>query len=205
MIFVQESRITWYRERLKKSESLIPTLIPTLSDAEFELNESHVTNLAVSTLSDEILQISAEPVKSNVMEMNPETCPIKDNTDWDVKIKSIYRTDPEKFLTFAGLAGPNNQLRGFREMVFMAVKLNRTIITAPFFKHSYTDPTADGETLLVPDFFRIDVSEVRKLIPTHPGSAGSEICGQNFGAVYQTRGLCSTVNHNRLKEASVDT
>ena len=91
MIFVQESRITWYRERLKKSESLIPSLIPTLSDAEFELNESHVTNLAVSTLSDEILQISAEPVKSNVMEMNPETCPIKDNTDWDVEIKSIYR------------------------------------------------------------------------------------------------------------------
>lgn len=91
VIFVQESRITWYRERLKKSESLIPSLIPTLSDAEFELNESHVTNLAVSTLSDEILQISAEPVKSNVMEMNPETCPIKDNTDWDVKIKSIYR------------------------------------------------------------------------------------------------------------------
>ena len=91
VIFVQESRITWYRERLKKSESLIPSLIPTLSDAEFELNESHVTNLAVSTLSDEILQISAEPVKSNVMEMNPETCPIKDNTDWGVKIKSIYR------------------------------------------------------------------------------------------------------------------
>ena len=91
VIFVQEFRITWYRERLKKSELLIPSLIPTLSDADFELNESHVTNLAVSTLSDEILQISAEPVKSNVMEMNPETCPIKDNTDWGVKIKSIYR------------------------------------------------------------------------------------------------------------------
>ena len=56
---------------------------------------------------------------------------------------ALFRTDPEKFLTFAGLAGPNNQLRGFREMLFMAVKLNRTIITARA-QDFYMNIQADG-------------------------------------------------------------
>lgn len=36
----------------------------------------------------------------------------------------------------------------------MAVKLNRTIIPAPFFKHSKTDPTAEEETDVVPEYLR---------------------------------------------------
>ena len=46
----------------------------------------------------------------------------------------------DKFLINCSPFGPNNQLRGFRDTVLMAIYLNRTIVFPPFFKHS-TDPS----------------------------------------------------------------
>lgn len=36
--------------------------------------------------------------------------------------------------------GPNNQLRGFRETIILAIKLNRTVVMPPFYKHR-SDPS----------------------------------------------------------------
>ena len=86
---------------------------------------------------------------------NYTKCIIAEDVDWNREIHSKYKLDNSKFLTVVTLAGPNNQMRGFRETIFMAVKLNRTIIPAPFFKHSKTDPTAAVETDIVPEYLRL--------------------------------------------------
>ena len=65
--------------------------------------------------------------------------------------------DPNKFITTITVSGPNNQMIGFREMIFMAIKLNRTIIPPLFFKHGIADPTADGELEIVPGYLRISM------------------------------------------------
>lgn len=48
---------------------------------------------------------------------------------------AYYQTDPERFIIPLLSMGPNNQLEGFLESVFLAIKLNRTLCIPPFFKH----------------------------------------------------------------------
>ena len=56
----------------------------------------------------------------------------------DIKpLLSSIRKD--KFLLNLTPFGPNNQLRGFRDTIFLSIYLNRSIILPPFFKHS-SDP-----------------------------------------------------------------
>jgi hypothetical protein len=47
----------------------------------------------------------------------------------------IFPTDSNRLLIPLLPMGPNNQLEGFLESVFLAIKLNRTICIPPFFKH----------------------------------------------------------------------
>ena len=74
-------------------------------------------------------------------------CPVWE-PDWPAmsKIAPQIRLDPDKFLIPVLTYGPNNQLRGFRETIFLALKLNRTIVPPPFYKHSRTDESKnDGD------------------------------------------------------------
>ena len=48
--------------------------------------------------------------------------------------------DPNKFIMPVLPYGPNNQLRGFRETIILAIKLNRTVVMPPFYKHR-SDPS----------------------------------------------------------------
>jgi len=57
-----------------------------------------------------------------------QSCPILDDTDWTIDFRPKYRTRPDKLLLTVGLSGPNNQLISLREMIFAAVKLNRTVV-----------------------------------------------------------------------------
>ena len=86
----------------------------------------------------------------------PTSCSITEGVDWKTVANPKYATDPGKFLIPVFTYGPNNQLHGFREAIFMAIKLNRTIIAPPFFKHSRNDVTAseDGDEV-VPTFLRL--------------------------------------------------
>ena len=72
-------------------------------------------------------------------------CSITEGIDWNIKIKPKYETRRDRYLIPVFCYGPNNQLHGFRESIFMAIKLNRTIITPPFFKHTRNDVTASDE------------------------------------------------------------
>ena len=80
-------------------------------------------------------------------------CSIIEGVDWNINVSPRYRLRPDKFIVPVFTYGPNNQLHGFRESIFMAIKLNRTIIAPPFFKHSRNDITAAEEGDEVVDTF----------------------------------------------------
>ena len=66
-----------------------------------------------------------------------------DDLDEEEEIEPIYKTRPNKYLIPTLTWGPNNQLRGFREAVIMAIQLNRTLCIPPFYKH-HTDASNGG-------------------------------------------------------------
>lgn len=60
-----------------------------------------------------------------------------------IRVKPIYpnpviKLRPDYFVLAVLQNGPNNQLVGFREVIFLAVKLNRTVVIPRFIKH-HTD------------------------------------------------------------------
>jgi len=54
--------------------------------------------------------------------------------------------DPDHFLIPILEWGPNNQLRGFMESIYIAIQLNRTLIVPPFFKHHSDSTLLSHET-----------------------------------------------------------
>ena len=68
-------------------------------------------------------------------------------------MKPKYNLRADHYIIPVFTYGPNNQLHGFRESIFMAIKLNRSIIAPPFFKHSRNDVTAAEEGDEVVDTF----------------------------------------------------
>ena len=58
-------------------------------------------------------------------------CPLSEKyaeNDFKLDIKAKYPTRKDKFLTSVLMNGPNNQLVGLRETIFIAIKLNRSYI-----------------------------------------------------------------------------
>ena len=80
-----------------------------------------------------------------------EDCP-SSSVNFDTKIEPMIKLNPNKFLTAALAWGPNNQLRGLRETIYLAIRLNRTLVIPPFFKHrsdqNATKEISDGDTKL---------------------------------------------------------
>ena len=58
-------------------------------------------------------------------------CPLSEKyaeNEFKMDIKAKYPTRSDKFLTSVLMNGPNNQLIGLRETMFIAIKLNRSYI-----------------------------------------------------------------------------
>ena len=89
---------------------------------------------------------------------------------------------------------PNNQQRGFRETVFLAVKLNRTIVPPGFFKHSRTDKEENSESdaHIIAPWHRFDISALATMMSTaDPMKIGNE-CGGHFQSYFKVKpGYCS--------------
>ena len=83
------------------------------------------------------------------------------HTNWGEEVLPELKLDPTKFITGSYIWGPNNQSRGLRELVLMAVKMNRTIALPPFFKHWGTDTTVEKKSTPVNAETRLDVDTLR--------------------------------------------
>ena len=116
------------------------------------------------------------------------------NHNWDEPVDPVFNLRKDHFLLPVLCYGPNNQVVGFRESIVMAVKLNRTLIAPPFFKHKRNDESAtDDEQVLGADS-RVDVDRLRELIPIKPGHSAHDACNNQFDAFYTTRmSYCSKV------------
>ena len=107
--------------------------------------ESSFPNLPKLPDFPDLPKVTHKP-KSEHKSSNEKNCPMWE-PDWEAlkDVQPQVTLDPEKYLIPILTYGPNNQLRGFRETIFLALKLNRTIVPPPFYKHSRTDASNDNE------------------------------------------------------------
>ena len=131
------------------------------------------------------------------LEPLPE-CPQRE-PKWSEVIEPRYKTDPNKYLTGTYIWGPNNQNRGLIEVVFMALKMNRTLSLPPFFKHWGTDTTIEQKSTPTPAFTRLDVDALRTLLPIVQPEEMASACDHKFDALWAARrDYCHGDKRNRV-------
>ena len=113
-------------------------------------------------------------------------CPNVEN-DWSTLHEPKYKLNPDKFLTGTYIWGPNNQSRGLRELVLMAIKMNRTLALPPFFKHWGTDTSIDEKSTPVDAFTRLDVDILRNLLPVVRPEEMAEECNHRIDRYWAAR------------------
>ena len=109
------------------------------------------------------------------------------------------RLDPDHFLIPILEWGPNNQLRGFMESMYIAIQLNRTLIVPPFFKHR-TDTTIlshETQDALHPNK-RIDPYLVSKYLSSYEDYDMKRLCGGKVNAVFKARQECNEYTVRRI-------
>ena len=105
-------------------------------------------------------------------------------TDWTLDHNPIMPLDPNKFIMPVLPYGPNNQLRGFRETIILAIKLNRTVVMPPFYKHR-SDPSPGEIRLVFSKFFivKIGVMDFAFLLKTVKVTLGEKLTKMNYGSL----------------------
>ena len=106
---------------------------------------------------------------------------------WNEKVTPQYTTDPDKYLTGTYIWGPNNQSRGLREIVFMALKMNRTLSLPPFFKHWGTDTTIEKKSTPTGAYTRLDVDFLRTLLRIVEPEEMAKKCKHKIDAFWAAR------------------
>ncbi|CAG5098286.1 Oidioi.mRNA.OKI2018_I69.XSR.g15529.t1.cds [Oikopleura dioica] len=88
-------------------------------------------------------------------------------------------------------------------MVFTAVKLNRSIVISPFFKHDIADPSSEGDGVaLVHPYLRINIQKLRELVPVLSTEEYNNTC-PHFDAIYNVGGMCKPETVKRFKASCV--
>ena len=135
-------------------------------------DDQFVAGLA-GTVSESDQKTNKIPKEDNVnyLKNADSRCP-----DWDINFKSkvepLINLDRTKFVTPVLTYGPNNQLRGFREAVWLAIKLNRTVVVPPFFKHDRTDEKGS----IIPPEHRLSINALRQLVPVMDAHEMGSFC-----------------------------
>ena len=115
--------------------------------------------------------------------------------------------DPNRILIPILEWGPNNQIRGLMETMLLAIKMNRTLVVPPFFKHHF-DLTlqihgAHGteRDALEPEI-RIDPVALSRLISVIDVEQMRVQCKGQIDAVFRAKDECSGYNLSRLRHFS---
>ena len=119
--------------------------------------------------------------------------------NWSLVIEPKLKLDPTKFLTGTYIWGPNNQSRGLRELVLMAIKMNRTLSLPPFFKHWGTDTSIEEKSTPVDAYTRLDIDGLRALLPVVMPEQMATACDHNIDAYWAARrDFCHGDKVNRI-------
>ena len=99
----------------------------------------------------------------------------------------------DRYLLNLSPFGPNNQIRGFRDTIVLAIYLNRTIIMPPWYRHEF-DPALKriqgkrDRDLNYRDFSDLmDVEELAKYVTVLPFSALKDVCPDGMDAAFFAR------------------
>ncbi|XP_078490834.1 uncharacterized protein LOC100184212 [Ciona intestinalis] len=100
----------------------------------------------------------------------------------------LVKLDRNRYLLPILKNGPNNQLSGLRDAVYLCIKLDRTLVLPKFYKHrTDTDPGLE-----VNQAHRIDIRHFRKLISFVTYDEFRSRCHGNINAVFRVRNVSIT-------------
>nr|XP_026694318.1 uncharacterized protein LOC100175784 isoform X1 [Ciona intestinalis] len=115
-------------------------------------------------------------------------------SDWLLKnakhLAPHFKTSPTRFLLPWLYNGPNNQLLGLRQAIFVALHLNRTLVMPTFQKH-FNDGSTDGELSYIDANHRLDVPTLQRLISVITVEEYRKRCGPKVDIVF-----FGTTTHN---------
>lgn len=114
-----------------------------------------------------------------------KACNLYWKTDWEAIKKAgkpLIYLDSSRFLYPVLVNGPNNQLIGLRDSLYLAVRLNRTLILPQFFKHK-TDSSSSSDRQL-PASQRIEVATLARFISILPFSEIQNNCFHGFDSLF---------------------
>ncbi|XP_002127834.4 uncharacterized protein LOC100180089 [Ciona intestinalis] len=115
-------------------------------------------------------------------------------------VEPLIKLDKTKFLFPLLVNGPNNQILGLRDSIYLAIKLNRTLIVPYFIKHK-TD--SSGAFDQVPAEARMDVDELKVLIPTVPHAQLQQVCRNKVDSVFLSevsKNMHATLPYERISK-----
>nr|CAB3263285.1 uncharacterized protein LOC108950060 [Phallusia mammillata] len=188
------------------------------------LNQSYGSLYPTSKQNDTLLKVFANRTfddgtktglsKKTMMEkQRPETVPIENLRDflsseqqdcllwdkqpnlWDIDLEPQIKLDSTKFLYPGLIWGPNNQIVGLWQSIYLALRLNRTLVV-PYFHAHYT---IGGGTIRPSQ--RIDVERLRHFVSAISLESFRHICNSSFDVVLQAQ----TTHSSTLKDFEKDT
>ena len=139
----QEEHAAIVEEETRNLTSLMIKLQKMFDQAEEEEKELEADENKTKEKEElhELMESAVVELQADIKKIEHDlSCSFEDDevVDDETEIEPIYKTRPNKYLIPTLTWGPNNQLRGFREAVIMAIQLNRTLCIPPFYKH-HTD------------------------------------------------------------------
>nr|XP_039266084.1 uncharacterized protein LOC120341613 [Styela clava] len=104
--------------------------------------------------------------------------------------KPMFQLNPDKFFLPVLVGGPNNQIIGFQDSLFTAIKLNRTIVIPKFFKHfTDTQVTASRGLSYIYPGHRVNCEILCKFISCITLDQFQEACGHKVDAITNIRSI----------------
>ncbi|XP_076824685.1 uncharacterized protein LOC143470435 [Clavelina lepadiformis] len=113
-------------------------------------------------------------------------------------LASQIKLNPKNFLYPGLFGGPNNQLMGLLQSIFVAIRLNRTLVVPKFSTHHYTF----GSVQIVPAFQRINIQRLCSFVSCISIDDFRKTCSGFIDVVFQAREV--TAEHIRRFERETE-
>ncbi|XP_039265084.2 uncharacterized protein LOC120340788 [Styela clava] len=127
-----------------------------------------------------------ETMKMSNEEIHSEKFTHATSTIKPVFEKTTIRLNPDRFLFPILMRGPNNQLIGFRESIYVAIRLNRTLVIPRFIKHRTDSQREEGSTTIHPAH-RVDFVTLCSFISCVTMQQFRTACGNQADVILRLR------------------
>ncbi|XP_078495031.1 uncharacterized protein LOC108950060 [Ciona intestinalis] len=117
---------------------------------------------------------------------NPTCASWRTEINWSKPVKPTIQLDPGKYLYPGLIWGPNNQIVGLWQSMYLAIRLNRTLIL-PYFHAHFTN---GGEKRVMPDE-RLNGERIRQFMSTISVEEANKRCEGSFDVALQAMSIRS--------------